>query len=308
MEIDPAELVLPFLLAIGASVAVGLFVALRLADGKPILPFERRRRVPWSGIHVVLVFLAYIVLAITLSAADQLLFDVKLDATAAPAPGAEQYEEAVHPLVVLVDADGSAGALLLVFVSGVLVAAIVEEFFFRLMLQGWLESAGDPVRRRMAVLGKLLPGVMPIVFTSVLFGAIHYPTEPPPSDPDVLCHRFAVDSVAKVLTLGLALLLLKSTTRATARDLGFVPGKLGSDVALGLMAFLGLAAPLYAVQFVLLGLTGGSPIVAPISLTLFALMLGTLYCRTHRIVPSIVLHMALNATSLAMAWWYLAPS
>jgi membrane protease YdiL (CAAX protease family) len=32
------------------------------------------------------------------------------------------------------------------------------------------------------------------------------------------------------------------------------------------------------------------------------LVLGLLYYRTHRIVPSVVLHMSLNLTTLAMAW------
>ena len=35
----------------------------------------------------------------------------------------------------------------------------------------------------------------------------------------------------------------------------------------------------------------------------FALALGTLYYRTHSVVAPIVLHMALNVTSLTMAWF-----
>jgi membrane protease YdiL (CAAX protease family) len=39
----------------------------------------------------------------------------------------------------------------------------------------------------------------------------------------------------------------------------------------------------------------------PIALFVFALMLGVLYLRTHRIGPSIVAHMGLNLTSLMLA-------
>jgi len=40
----------------------------------------------------------------------------------------------------------------------------------------------------------------------------------------------------------------------------------------------------------------------PLTLFLFSLILGTLYYRTHRILPAIVLHMTLNFTSLTLAW------
>jgi membrane protease YdiL (CAAX protease family) len=40
----------------------------------------------------------------------------------------------------------------------------------------------------------------------------------------------------------------------------------------------------------------------PFTLFPFALVLGTLYCRAHRIVPAIVLHAALNTTSLVLLW------
>jgi len=39
-----------------------------------------------------------------------------------------------------------------------------------------------------------------------------------------------------------------------------------------------------------------------VPLFFFALVLGTLYYRTHRLLPLIVLHAALNGTSLLLAW------
>ena len=80
---------------------------------------------------------------------------------------------------------------------------------------------------------------------------------------------------------------------------------LASDVRLGLVAFAAVAVPIYAIQ---IGVTklqehaGYSAAADPVSLFFFALALGFLYYRTHRIVPAIVLHMSLNLTSLAMAW------
>jgi len=42
--------------------------------------------------------------------------------------------------------------------------------------------------------------------------------------------------------------------------------------------------------------------VAPISLVLFGIVLGYLYQRTHRLVPSITAHMLFNSYSLVLLW------
>jgi membrane protease YdiL (CAAX protease family) len=86
-------------------------------------------------------------------------------------------------------------------------------------------------------------------------------------------------------------------TRATWADFGIEPRAVGRDFGLGLAAFLAVAPPIYVLQMSLVKWV--SPGTAdPISLFFFALVLGILYYRTHRIVPAIALHMALNGTSL----------
>ena len=73
-------------------------------------------------------------------------------------------------------------------------------------------------------------------------------------------------------------------------------------VGLGLVAAMAVVAPIYVIQVWLVLLLPHYIAVDPVPLFLFALVLGTLYYRTHRIVPAVVLHMALNLTSLVVAW------
>jgi membrane protease YdiL (CAAX protease family) len=69
------------------------------------------------------------------------------------------------------------------------------------------------------------------------------------------------------------------------------------------LAFLTIAAPLYLLQFAIAMVTIPRGIAPdPFTLFPFALVLGYLYYRTHRIVPSMALHLALNGTSLLLAW------
>ncbi len=79
-----------------------------------------------------------------------------------------------------------------------------------------------------------------------------------------------------------------------------MPKKFFGDVALGLVAFMAVAAPIYVLQGVL-QMHLKEVAADPITLTVFAAVLGFLYFRTHRLVPSILLHMALNGTSLLLA-------
>ena len=301
MEPDLRELAWPAAVAIAASLAVWMEITVRLRRGRPVLPYEPRRRVPWRWQEVLIVLAALLVVEQLVVAAVAPWFDLK--PAAAPPAAADDIEQA-HPLVVLLQLDHRLGVLLLVLASAVVVAPIAEEFFFRLLLQGWLEAVERQRRRRNPLWHRVVPGAVPILITSLLFGSIHFRFGPPPSDPEVLVFVFATTAIARVLTFGFAVWLLQSYSGATASDFGFVPSKLLGDVGLGLAACLAIVPLLYAVQFALLGLMPDLRLVDPVSLTLFAAVLGTLYYRTHRLVPAIVLHMGLNATSVALAWWY----
>jgi membrane protease YdiL (CAAX protease family) len=301
MEIDPRQLVLPAAVAFLASATVLAVVVIRLLGRRPVVPYQRRRRVPWRWPVLLLV----LVVSLAFGQGVRSLADAWFGApnwNVEPSAEAQEMEGA-HPLVVLLQVDRRPGVLLLVCLSALVAAPIAEEFYFRLMLQGWLEAEESRLRRRNWLLRGLTPGALPVLTTSLLFGSIHFRLGPPPTDPELLVYLFATNLVARVLTFGFAVWLLRSWSGATACDLGFVPDKLLPDVGLGLLTFAAIAAPLYTLQLLLGAAMPQSPFVDPITLTLFALVLGALYCRTHRIVPSIVLHMALNATSVAMALW-----
>ncbi len=95
--------------------------------------------------------------------------------------------------------------------------------------------------------------------------------------------------------------------KATAEDLGIVPGKVGSDCRLGLLAFFAVLAPTYAAMFAAMALLPKNAVADPIPLFVLALALGALYYRTHRILPCIVVHVAFNATAVISAIYLAAP-
>jgi len=284
------------------------------------VPYQRRRPVPWGAIEVVLLllfalFAPWVTVQVAARWSGAELVPAAAEQAAAPADEGEEEEEdgeeaedgkdaedgdASHPLGRLVLEGRGPWHLVLAAVMAVLVAPLVEEVLFRLVLQGWLEKVEMRCRRWLPRGARGVPGMVPVLLTSLPFAAMHYRQAGPKIDVDVIVFLLVAQGLASLLTLVVVVGVLRLGSGATLGDMGFVARKLPGDVGLGLLAYLAVTGPIYLV------LLGAKLVVPetispdPIPLVLLAIVLGALYYRTHRIVPSIVLHMAFNATAVAM--------
>ncbi|HET6880478.1 MAG TPA: CPBP family intramembrane glutamic endopeptidase [Pirellulales bacterium] len=115
---------------------------------------------------------------------DYPLADVRLGlvafaAVAAPVYGLQaflsQFVEEQHPIIEILQKHPSPLLYLLGGLSAVVVAPIAEEFFFRALLQGWLETLLSPFEMPLSEAGTLehrpWPGA--IVVASLMFAALH---------------------------------------------------------------------------------------------------------------------------------------
>lgn len=84
-----------------------------------------------------------------------------------------------HPLIKLTLEQPSVAILTLATLLAVVVAPVFEEFAFRVVLQGWLESQEMRLRELRGHDGRQ-PGLAPIVITSVLFAMLHFGYGPDP--------------------------------------------------------------------------------------------------------------------------------
>ncbi|MGA2035230.1 MAG: CPBP family glutamic-type intramembrane protease [Thermoguttaceae bacterium] len=270
-----------------------------------LLPYQPRRRVPWSGWDILLVLLFFFLASSSVSFVLRAVLPAEWTRTVTIGPLETSAGE--HPAMRLLRG-ADFGVFLAVAVVVVVVAPVAEEFFFRVLLQGWLEALQRRYRRQMPTLRRIAPGAAgPIVLTSLLFGGMHLRGDSPPQRPEYLLAMLAAQAGVYLCTLVFAVGLMRLKAGATAADLGWAPAKLLADVRLGLAAFMALAIPIYLLQFVIAWRLSAwrlpRNMADPVTLFFFALALGILYHRTHRIAPSLVVHVALNATSLAMAWW-----
>jgi len=88
--------------------------------------------------------------------------------------------ESEHPLVTFAQEQPGIGILLLAALVATVAAPLVEEFIFRVVLQGWLEKL-DVRRRDLGIVDPATPpSLLPILLVSTLFGLMHLGHGPDP--------------------------------------------------------------------------------------------------------------------------------
>jgi len=197
--------------------------------------------------------------------------------------------ETKHPLVeLLIDFPDPVFFVLSTF-AAVLIAPLVEEYFFRVYLQGWMENLAimwsnrwqsgltAETRRRGAVVGPFLP-----VTAEILAGdAVDSPPMPVDPLPDAsLVATEPGGSVEPLSTLQNAVYEAESL-----RELR--PGPVWWPIVVSSLLF---------------ALAHYSHGPDPIPLFFLAMGLGYIYQRTHRVWPCILIHMLVNGFSLLTLW------
>lgn len=285
-------------LAVWAFIVTWTFVIKRMRRRKPVIAYRPRRTAPWRAIDLAMVALIFLVL----QSCVFFLAREYLGPDAMRAPSVYNPEEATtqHTLLQLING-GNVWVLLTCGFSAIVAAPIAEEFLFRVVLQGWLESLEHRYRRRMPTLRRWFPrAFLPVAVASFLFAMMHFRTVGAPMNERLTVFLLAGNAVVGLLTLALTVGFLKWSRGATVADFGWSPRTFFRDVWLGLVSFAAVIIPLFALQLALISILPKYVSADPIALFFFATILGTLYYRTHSAMPSIVLHAALNATSFTM--------
>lgn len=286
-------------LTIFGCLAVWTVVLLRIRRGSAAVRYQPRCPVPWRGIDVLAVFLVYIVAPKAAMLLSLGWFD--LGQHAAPVADQATKLQTQHPAARVLIESGNLWVLALCVLTVVVVAAIIEEFIFRLVFQGWLEAVENRTLRLTPRLRGIVPGTVAVSISSVFFAMVHYRPPQPPVDLRWITLALAVQAIMSLLALGFAVALLRLRCGATLEDFGVVPRELSGDVKLGLLAFLAVTPLVYLINIAVKKLLPESIVADPIPIFFLALALGILYFRTHRIVPAVVLHMAFNASGVLMA-------
>lgn len=185
-----------------------------------------------------------------------------------------------HPIIETLGQQPDDWLFLLSGLSAVAVAPVAEEFFFRVLLQGWLESLGEAPQPHAGMRIEADPEAT----------GLAWPSEPPAGEkaPDAagLPARTA-ESPARSAVFDDAFRSPATDDTTASRPLKTRPNPPWDTAAIFLTSLV----------FALLHVGQGW---APVPLFFLSLALGWLYQRTHRLLPSLVVHVCLNGCSLLM--------
>jgi len=293
----PARLWAVVAALLAASLLVWAYVFDRWAQGEALPRKEPRICFPWRGPDVALVMLWWFLGGVVVLASAKALFGLGPGELGAEGAGPS---ETVHPVAQLLHTQRPALVLLALF-AAVVAAPISEEYVFRLLLQGWVESACRRLGRAHSASAILSPTAVSIAVSSLVFAAVHLRFAAPKRPADTLALLLVARLLVNTGALGLIVVLAGLRRELRLKILGIVPRRLGYDVLLGLGAWLVVTPPVYCLFWALLPIVPAGIAPDPVPLLLLAIVLGLLYARTRRIVAPIVAHMAFNATTLAMA-------
>jgi len=286
-----------FVVVLAVSTGLWVWITTQWQRGNPIIPLARRRPVPWQAQDVFFIILIGLLLPVMATVAVQAWMG-----SDAAQRASDQKPELDHEAEQLLRS-GNPSAVAIAVIMAVLVAPLFEEFLFRVLLQGWLEAVWSRQRRKYPKLRAVPVSWIPIVLPATIFALMHLRSGKTPLSTQYLTGLFLGQMAADLVMLGLAIVLLRFAVGATAADLGWKPEKLRSDAKLGILALLAATPPILMLQVSLTGLVTWAGIdyaPDPIPLFFLALVLGVLYRRTHRIAPSVVLHIAFNTTAVLL--------
>lgn len=262
-------------------------------------PEDDLHRPPWSGFDVFLLFFFHLlIVASTVSTITEWAgvrpppsSDVQVSSTEDDSKTTTE-----HPITQLIRQHPSLTVLLVAFFSAVLAAPLTEEFFYRLLLQGWLEKASATVRRVDPMLRFIFPpGVFSVAIASVIFASLHAGARRQ-LETDFLFYSLLGLGVGNLLSLTFSVGFLAVVRGAKWRDFGIIPNWILRDFLLAVALFLPTVLPVLYVNAILSGMFPQS-VVDPVPLLLFALILGTIFYRTGRLLPCVFLHVFLNGLS-----------
>jgi membrane protease YdiL (CAAX protease family) len=176
-----------------------------------------------------------------------------------------QFYPSEHPLIAMLKSHPDPQLFAIIAFSAAVAAPLAEEFFFRVLLQGWLEEAlQNRGNLRECLLGTLYPDIEVLP----LLEPVEPPAFEPASEPKVVIAPDSIDAEA--------------------------PPKARPEWSQRIAAWAAIG--ISSLFFALLHGQDWIPLM------ILAIGLGYVYQRTHRIVPSLTVHVLLNSfTVLALA-------
>ena len=242
---------------------------------------SRKLSIPWTGLDVFLLLALWFV-------AHQIVFVLVVVQMPEQSAMIDKKDHR-HPIIQMIEQGKNSPAVLLIaFLAVVVAAPFIEEFLFRLLFQGWLET-------------KLGSSGIAIVVVSLCFALIHGGNNKS-LDGQVLFYLFAAMIAVNLLVFAMGIIYLQRIKNVKLTHIVFGTGRFFPPRFFVYAGYcLLMLLPIFGITFVLNNIYPNIN-TDPIPVFLLSLVLGILYSRTHNLSYCIMVHACLNATSLTIAY------
>jgi len=288
-------------------VGIALFVFCLYARSffwREFIPYEPRRPVKWTGPELFAFFVAWIlIIAVSVDVCRSWEFSSLIKERALEPEQVHQLQKEHEIAQLVVAGRDDPLVFFVVFLAGVILIPIGEEFLFRLLLQGYAEKQEGRLRRLLGFFAAR--GFFSVFGCATIFAAIHWRSTTEERSIQNLFDGLLGMMIGYLIVLTLITVYLLCVRGATARDLGVNWQKIPGDCLLGLGTAVFLFPPIYCLNYGLITWVGETDLdftLDPIPLFFFAVGAGVLYFRTHRLLPVIVLHALFNGIGVASAY------
>lgn len=283
---------------------------------RKLFPCEKRIPVSWGFLDVCVIFFLYVYLSVFCAkfTHDYIMPERNRDIEQLASlqlpdeladPGHDDLRKE-HPLTILMIRGKKEPYILLVcFLVAVVAAPLCEEFLFRVVLQGWLQSLEESLRRAGLFFFRGIPrGCVSVFIVAMIFSLIHWrePASETMLDPNILFYQMLAQMTANFATVLLGIAYLVVLRNGTLQEMGLVTKNMRSDFRGAVVLYLMIIIPMFMIQIALKSLAP-EMMADPITLMVLAMTLGILFFRTNRFLPVFSLHMIFNTVSFALLMW-----
>ena len=248
--------------------------------------------VPWTGLDVLLFFAVWLIAQVGCGIFAAIVAPLPPQKQAVTIMDKEQ-EHHGHPIVQLVEQGiHSPMVLLVAFLAAVVAAPLLEEFLFRLLLQGWLATHFSQFRVPYA------NGVA-VVTASFFFAIIHAGNDSAVHW-QILFYSFSAVIVTNLLIFTAGIIYLAKGRNVKMTHCLFGTGRFFHPHFCFYAGYCCVVLGFIVIFSYLLEGFCPDTNTDPIPIFFFSLLLGTLYSKTRNLSYCILLHACLNLTSLIL--------
>ena len=246
--------------------------------------------VPWTGLDVLLFLAVWFAAQIMCDTLGHIAGHVSAPPSSPEQAATTEKKDPGHQVVQMIQQSNKSLLVLLVaFFAVVVIAPLIEEFLFRLLLQGWLEAKLTQFRVPYA-------NGAAIVAVSFFFASLHGGDRNVPHV-HVLFYVYAAIVVTSLLVVLFGFAYLERIRNVPLTHCLFGQGQFFHPQFFSTAKYCLLAV--LCIQGIAIALSWYDPNAnnAPIPIFIFSLILGTLYSRTRNLSYCILLHACLNLMS-----------